>query len=187
MKSQDNHEIREQDQDRPINKTKAICEGDGDSDGSTGDVESNYIPPALIKLSKNSERYAVNCSNRRIGIIRPGIDCWIASASMQFGAFECKFATRKEAIAWLVENFQTIESAGIILSVDREFLHYTIKSDFWLIKIDVYHDYCRSAVVEGGKWVEYYYFPDLNSAIACSFTLILNPGCTIGTPLTLEF
>ena len=185
MKSQDNREIREQDQDRPILKTKAI--GDGDINESTGDVENHYMTPILIKLSKKSARYAINCSNQRIGIIRPGIDCWIASASMQFGAFECKLPTKREAIAWLVENFQTIDSAGILLSVDRKFFHYTVESDFWLIKIDVFDDFCRSAVVEGGKWVEYYYFPDLNSAIACSFTLILNPGCTIGTPSGLEF
>ena len=187
MKSQDNHEIREQDQDRPILKTKGHREGDGDINESTGAVENRYIPPVLIQLSKKSARYAINFSNQRIGIIRPGIDCWIASASMQFGAFECKLPTKREAIAWLVENFHTIESAGILLSVDRKFFHYTIESDFWLIKIDVFDDFCRSAVVEGGKWVEYYYFPDLNSAIACSFTLILNPGCTIGPPSLLEF
>ena len=182
MKRQDDHEKREQDQERPISE--------GDVTRSAEDVRDLNLAhntPVLIQLTNKSARFAINCSNQRIGIIRPGIDCWIASASMQFGAFECKLPTKRGAISWLVENFQTIDSAGISLSVDREFFHYTIESNFWLIKIDVYHDYCRSAVVEGGKWVEYYYFPDPNSAIACSFNLILNPGCTIGTPSGLEF
>ena len=41
--------------------------------------------PVLIRLSKNSQRYAVDYREKRIGIIKPGIDCWIAAANLQYG------------------------------------------------------------------------------------------------------
>ena len=131
--------------------------------------------PIPIQLSKNSRRYAVNYSKQRIGIIRPGGDCWIASASIQFGAIEYKADTCIEAINLLVENFLKVSRSRIKFNVSYNQCHYTIEAAPWLIKIDVFHEYCRASVVEKGKTTEYRYFPDLNSAITCSFDLILNP------------
>ena len=143
--------------------------------------------PILIQLGKNSQRFAVNYAKRRIGIITPGIDCWIASTSIHFGAIEHKLFTRRAAIDWLVENFLRINRSGIKLTVCCENSHYLIESDSWQIKIDVFVEYCRSIAIKNGVKSEYRYFPDLNSAIACSFTQIMNPEATIGILSIEEF
>ena len=192
MTSHDDRKKQEQDF-RQFNKRQAMRERNRDGRDLGVDPNSYLLKhdlqtcPILIKLSKKSARFAVQYFNQRVGIIRPGIDCWIASASIRFGAFESKLATKKEAIRWLVKNFLKIDRLGLKFIVDCEHFHYTIENDSWLIKIDVFDEYCRSTVIEDGRWLEYRYFPDLNSAIACSFTTILNRGATIGIPSILEF
>ena len=143
--------------------------------------------PILIQLGKNSRRFAVIYSKQKIGTIRPGIDCWIASASIHCGAIEYKLFTRKEAINWLVKNFLRIDRSGIKLIVNCENCHYIVENDSWRIEIDVFDDYCRSIAMQNEVKSEYRYFPDLNSAIACSFTQIMNPEATIGIRSIEEF
>ena len=148
--------------------------------------ESRSIP-TLIQLGKNSRRFAVIYTKQKIGTIRAGIDCWVASASIHYGAIENKLFTRIEAIDWLVNNFLKINRSGIKLTISCELCHYVIENDSWQIEIDVFDEYCRSVASQNGVKSEYRYFPDLNSAIACSFTQIMNPGATIGVRSIEEF
>lgn len=161
-------------------KQKMVADKSEKSNSSALAIEPNL---QLIQLGKNSRRYAVNCSKQKIGTLRTGADCWVASASIQYGAIECKLRTKAEAIDWLVENFIRINRSGIKLLIGCEYCHYIVQDNFWRIEIDVFDEYCRSIAMQNGSKLEYQYFPDLNSAIACSFNLILNPGATIGIPL----
>ena len=171
MLEQSDHKKQEQDSHQ-INKANAI---------------SDRVIPILIQLSKKSRRYAVNYCKQRIGIVRPGVDCWIASASIQFGAIEFITDTLDEATNSLVNNFLKVSRSGIKFNASCNQCHYTIEAAPWLIKIDVFHEYCRASVVKKGRTTEYRYFPDLNSAIVCSFDLILNPRTTIGIRPIEEF
>lgn len=142
----------------------------------------------FIQLSKNSHRFAVNYSNQRIGTIRQSTDCWVASASIQCGAIESRLPTNKEAIHWLIKNFLRVDRSGIKVTIDCENCHYVVFNDSWEIEIDVFDEYCRSIAMQNGVIsTEYRYFPDLNSAIACSFIMIMNPGATVGIPSVEEF
>ena len=139
-------------------------------------IQSAKLSPEIIQISRKYRRYAVEYSKQRIGIIRPGVDCWIACASIRYGAIECRALTRIEAINSLVNNFLRVEKSGLKFEVSCDQSHYIIKTDSWLIKIDVFYEYCRSSARQTGGKLEYRYFPDLNSAITCSFQLILETG-----------
>lgn len=150
MLEQSDHKKQEQDSHQ-INKANAI---------------SDRAIPILIQLSKKSRRYAAYYCKQRIGIVRPGVNCWIASASIQFGAIEYTSNTRIEATNFLVKNFLRINRSGIKLTISCEDCHYTIENHSWRIEIDVFDEYCRSIAMHNGIESEYRYFPDLNSAIA---------------------
>ena len=129
----------------------------------------------LICLSNNHKRYAVDYQGQRIGIIKPGINCWYAEASLQFGAFANQLNTRIAAVNWLVDNYSKVEKAGIKFDVSENLSHYTIERNDWLIKIDVTPEDCI-ALINQGVASDLEYFPDLKSAIIYSFDLILSPS-----------
>ena len=90
------------------------------------------------------------------------------------GAIENKLDTRTKAVNWLVNNFLKVENSGTQFHASCDLRHYTIEIFYWLIKIDVLDQDCRATIQDGNN-LDYHYFPDLNSAIAYSFDLILNP------------
>ncbi len=127
-----------------------------------------------IKLSERSQRYAVNYQGKRIGIIRPGLGCWIAEAQLQYGAGDNKLENESLAKNWLLKNYLKVHNSGIKFEVSENYCHYTIEKGYWLIKIDeTPEDYI--ATIQDCNDLKYAYFPDLRSAIVCSFDLILNP------------
>ncbi len=134
---------------------------------------TQWKTPVLQPLSKNSRRYAVNYKGHRIGIIKPGIGCWLAIAGLQYGAIESKLDNIQQAIDWLVQNYLRIRDRGIQFSVDESLTHYTIESGYWLIKIDVGEQDCL-AMTQFANSLEIDYFPDLHSAVRRGFDLILN-------------
>lgn len=144
------------------------------------------ITPVLVRLSKNSQRYAVDYRGQRIGIIKPGIDCWIAAASLQYGAIENKLDTRTKAVNWLVNNFLKVDRSGIKFNVSCDRCHYTIEKSYWLIKIDVLDEDIRATIQDGNN-LDYRYFPDLNSAVMFSFDLILNQDRSNSNNYNREF
>ena len=125
----------------------------------------------LIQLSR--QRYAVQYQGKSIGIIKPGINCWYVEAGLQFGGFENQLDNPITAIDWLVDNYSKVEKAGIKFDVSQNLSHYTIELNDWLIKIDVTSEDCI-ALINQGEASNLEYFPDLRSAIAYSFDLILN-------------
>ena len=67
----------------------------------------------LVPLSKKRKRYAIEYQNQRIGIIKPGIDCWRAIADLQYGASESKLDSPMLGVYWLVDNYERVKAAGI--------------------------------------------------------------------------
>lgn len=70
-----------------------------------------------------------------------------------------------------------IASSAIKFSVDETLLQYTVERDYWLIKIDVRDEDCFALVQEWNE-LRIKYFPELRSAIAYSFDLILSAKST---------
>jgi len=126
---------------------------------------------SLCQIGK--KHYALNYLDRRIGIIKPGIDCWYSLAEPQYGAKNNRLNNPTEAVDSLVENYLKIAQAGIKFEVSVNFCHYTIALDYWLIKIDVREEDCLATIQDGNDLI-FEYFPTLNDAISFSFDLILN-------------
>lgn len=129
--------------------------------------------PVLIPLSKKRKRYAIDYQNQRIGIIKPGIDCWCAIADLQYGAAESKLDSPMLAVNWLVSNYKRVKKAGITFFASQNLMHYNIQNEDWLIKIDLTPYDCL-AKINHQNTLDFEYFPDIHSAIAFSFDLILN-------------
>ena len=68
----------------------------------------------LIPLSKKRKRYAIEYQNKRIGIIKPGIDHWCAIADLQYGAAQSKLDSPMLSVNWLIDNYKRVSEAGII-------------------------------------------------------------------------
>ncbi len=138
-------------------------------------IEPQWSSPVIIiRLSQRSQRYAIEYENRRIGIIKPGIDCTYAEAELRYGAFNSTLETPKAALNWLIQNYLKVRNSGIKFEVSEDLSHYTIERDYDLIKIDVTPEDCIAAIQQGNQ-LDLAYFPDLRSAILYSFDLILNP------------
>ena len=142
--------------------------------------------PVLILLSKRHKRYAIEYQNKRIGIIKPGIDCWIAVANLQYGAAESKLNSPMLAVNWLVDNYKRVELAGIRFKASQNLIHYNIETEDWLIKIDKTPYNCL-AKINHQNTLDFEYFPDLNSAVVFSFDLILNQDRSNSSNYNREF
>ena len=142
--------------------------------------------PVLVELIKNSQRYAVDYRGQRIGIVKPVIDCWIAAASLQYGAIENLLDSRKLAVNWLVNNFLKVNRSGIKFNASCDLRHYTIERKCWLVKIDILDEDCR-ATIQNGNNLDFECFPDLNSAVTFSFDLILNQDRSNSNNYNSEF
>ena len=127
----------------------------------------------LVPLSKKRKRYAIEYQNKRIGIIKPGIDSWSAIADLQYGAIESKLDSPMLAVNWLVDNYKRVKVAGIIFFASQNLMHYNIENSDWLIKIDLTPYDCLAKINHEDN-LDFEYFPDLNSAVVFSFDLILN-------------
>ena len=120
--------------------------------------------PVLIPLSKKRKRYAIEYQNKRIGIIKPGIDHWCAVADLQYGAAESKLDSPMLAVNWLVDNYKRVSEAGIIFFASQNRMHYNIENLDWLIKIDLTPYDCLAKINHENN-LDFEYFPDLNSAV----------------------
>ena len=142
--------------------------------------------PVLIPLSKKRKRYVIEYQNQRIGIIKPGIECWIAAANLQYGATESKLDSPMLAVNWLVDNYKRVELAEITFFASQNFMHYNIENKNWLIKIDLTPDDCLAKINHKNN-LDFEYFPDLNSAVVFSFDLILNQDRSNSNNYNSEF
>lgn len=140
----------------------------------------------LVPLSKKRKKYAIEYQNKRIGIIKPGIDCWIAVADLQYGATESKLDSPMLAVNWLVDNYKRVELARITFFASQNFMHYNIECEDWLIKIDLTPDDCLAKINHENN-LDFEYFPDLNSAVVFSFDLILNQDRSNSNNYNSEF
>ena len=156
-----------------------------DFDAKTPTKDSSKAP-VLIPPSKKRKRYAIEYQNKRIGIIKPGIDCWIAVANLQYGAAESKLDSPMLAVYWLVDNYKRVELAGIRFKASQNLMHYNIETEDWLIKIDKTPDDCLAKINHKNN-LDFEYFPDLNSAVVFSFDLILNQDRSNSNNYNSEF
>ena len=142
--------------------------------------------PVLIPLSKKRKRYAIEYQNKRIGIIKPGIDHWLAIADLQYGATESKLDSPMLSVNWLVDNYKRVEKAGISFFASQNLMHYNIENENWLIKIDLTPYDCLAKINHENN-LDFEYFPDLNSAVVFSFDLILNQDRSNSNNYNSEF
>ena len=142
--------------------------------------------PILIPLSKKRKRYAIEYQNKRIGIIKPGIDHWCAIADLQYGAAQNKLDSSMLAVNWLVDNYKRVSEAGIIFFASQNLMHYNIECEDWLIKIDLTPYDCLAKINHENN-LDFEYFPDLNSAVVFSFDLILNQDRSSSNNYNSEF
>ncbi|MGF1490699.1 MAG: hypothetical protein ACFBSE_26705 [Prochloraceae cyanobacterium] len=134
-------------------------------------VSKAGIKLVLVQLSRRHRRYAVELENERIGIIKPGIRNWIATADLQFGATESQEKTPTLALNWLLQNYKRVKDAGISFFASVNLMHYNIENENWLIKIDCTpYEYLAKINHENNLYFEY--FPDIHSAVVFSFDLI---------------
>ena len=129
-----------------------------------GSTKDNSKAPVLIPLSKKRKRYAIEYQNKRIGIIKPGIDHWCAVADLQYGAAQSKLDSPMLAVNWLVDNYKRVKVAGIIFFASQNRMHYNIENLDWLIKIDLTPYDCLAKINHENN-LDFEYFPDLNSAV----------------------
>ena len=142
--------------------------------------------PVLIPLSKKRKRYAIEYLDQRIGIIKPGIDSWSAIADLQYGASESKLDSPMLGVYWLVDNYERVKAAGITFFASQNLMHYNIETKDYVIKID--QTPCDCLVkINHENTLDFEYFPELNSAVAFSFDLILNQDRSNSNRYNSEF
>ncbi|MGF1487372.1 MAG: hypothetical protein ACFBSE_09710, partial [Prochloraceae cyanobacterium] len=117
------------------------------------------IKLVLVQLSKRLRRYGVQLENRRIGIIKAGIENWIATADLQFGAAATQQKTPTLALIWLVENYRKVKQAGIKFFASQDLYHYNIENENWLIKISLTPEDCLTTINHRNT-LDFEYFPD---------------------------
>ena len=156
-----------------LSKAGSISNQNRKQNRDRGSAKDRNKGAVLIPLSKKRKRYAIEYQNKRIGIIKPGIDHWCAIADLQYGAAESKLDSPMLAVNWLVDNYKRVELAGIRFFASQNLMHYNIECEDWLIKIDLTPYDCLAKINHENN-LDFEYFPDLNSAVAFSFDLILN-------------
>ena len=143
-----------------------------DHQGLNAEPERNA--PVLTPLSEQRKCYAVSCQDRRLGLIKPIDELFLAIAEDQYGARENSFKTLNLAKNWLFLNSRKIAKAEIEFQVTQDRYHYTIESGFdWLIKIDKRERDCLASINYQND-LRFEYFPNPRAAIAYSFDLILS-------------